>query len=379
MKKYGFLPGINKKPQYIEFSFNHHLFDNIKYDNINQIWISILKILINRDGDKYKDFEHIDDYLTFDYEELSIKEVKKFIFDNIIDEKTLDWLYNLQDLVDKFIRNYKKYLNSEIQYFEQVVSVDTLKDMFNNNLESNKIRTFKFFIEFEKFSEEFLNSIESLFSYSREELIINLKWDISLSTGEESVLNLFASLYNCIKTYGFPFQHINILMDEIEAYLHPNWQKQFIQLIINFFSLNGIKDKNTSTNIILTSHSPFILSDLPKENIIFLKSGKQVNVEIDTFGANIHTLLSHGFFMENGLMGDFAKGKINKVITYLNQKQLEHDEVEYCENIISIIGEPIIKRQLQKVLDSKRLSEIDNIKKQIQELQEKLAKKEDKK
>jgi regulator of PEP synthase PpsR (kinase-PPPase family) len=78
-------------------------------------------------------------------------------------------------------------------------------------------------------------------------------------------------------------------------------------------------------------------------------------------------------------MGEFAKDKIDTAIKYLNQKTLTQEQLDYCENIISIIGEPIIKRELQKMLDSKRLSEIDLIKKQIAELQQELDKKENKK
>ena len=37
------------------------------------------------------------------------------------------------------------------------------------------------------------------------------------------------------------------------------------------------KRKNLKLHLILTSHSPFILSDIPKQNIIFLKDGKQVD------------------------------------------------------------------------------------------------------
>lgn len=169
-----------------------------------------------------------------------------------------------------------------------------------------------------------------------------------------------------------------VLIDELEIGLHPNWQKNAINYIFDF--LQNIKD--IDFNLIITSHSPFILSDLPKENIIFLEKGKQVYPFEDgkqTFGANIHTLLSHGFFMKDGFMGEFAKDKIDTAIKYLNQKILTEDELNYCENIISIIGEPIIKRELQRMLDSKRLSEIELIKKQIAELQQELDKKENKK
>ena len=133
------------------------------------------------------------------------------------------------------------------------------------------------------------------------------------------------------------------------------------------------------TNIIFTTHSPFLLSDLPKENIIFLEKGKQVYPFDDgkqTFGANIHTLLSHGFFMKNGLMGEFAKDKIDTAIKYLNQKVLTNDELDYCENIISIIGEPIIKRELQRMLKNKmelsNKTEIDKIREKVDKLTQEL-------
>ena len=91
-----------------------------------------------------------------------------------------------------------------------------------------------------------------------------------------------------------------------------------------------------------------------------------------TFGANIHTLLADGFFMDGGLMGEFAKSKIEEVIKYLNDKNLEIKSKEEAQKIINIIGEPILKNQLQKMLDSKNLSEVDKIKQDIKALQNRL-------
>lgn len=375
IKKYDFLPGINKKPQYIEFSFNHYYFDTIKHDDIDLIFIGVLKILVDRDYDKYKEGNDIDEYLSYGYENLSKNDVKKFIKEYISDKDTLDWLKSLIDLINQFMKNYSQILHSEVKYGKQLIPKKNKKNDFEDEEdeedEENEIRTFRISIKFEDFSEDFLNSIENLFSYSREELIINLKWDITLSTGEESFLNLFASLYNCIKKYSYSLEHINIIVDEIEAYLHPNWQKQFIDLIIKFFNLKGIK-YNSNTNIILTSHSPFILSDLPKENVIFLKNGKQEypfkNNE-QTFGANIHTLLSHGFFMEYGLLGQFAKNKIEEIKKFydfiqkfkskINAKEKIKERVkkyylnkkERFNHIQSIIGEPFLQTIMKNYLD----------------------------
>ena len=199
-----------------------------------------------------------------------------------------------------------------------------------------------------------------------------------LSHGEQMIFGQLLNIY----FYSNFKSSLIFLFDEPEISLHTNWQKNYIK------ELHALLKRLKKTyHFIFTSHSPFLLSDVPKENVIFLQKDeitgdcKNVTKKIDikTFGANIHTLLSHGFFMKDGLMGEFAKGRINEAIKYLNQKTLTEKEIEYCENIISIVGEPILKRQLQRMLDCKRLSEVEQIKKQIEKLQDELAKKEDKK
>ena len=191
------------------------------------------------------------------------------------------------------------------------------------------------------------------------------------SYGEKNIITFIYSLSYYIDFFITSRSQLNvfhIVLDEIETGFNPKWQKHMINILVCL--LQQYNDKEFIVTII--SHSPFILSDIPKGNVIFLEKGKQVYPNIETFGANIHTLLSHGFFMKEGLMGEFAKEKINEAIEYLNKKELTPEETDYCENIISIIGEPMLKRQLQKMLDSKPLSEVEKIKKQIAELQQKL-------
>jgi len=185
----------------------------------------------------------------------------------------------------------------------------------------------------------------------------------NLSSGEKSTLRIrFYIEKNISKS------HI-ILLDEPETDLHPNWQKKLLHYLIETF-----KNRKQNIHFILTTHSPFLLSDLPKENIIFLKNGEQIYPDIETFGANIHTLLSHGFFMDDGLMGEFAKSQIDDVIKLLNYSGvLSENEVKKCKHIISITGEPILKRQLQKMLDSKNIDYIANdVKKEIKLLQHRI-------
>jgi chaperonin cofactor prefoldin len=56
---------------------------------------------------------------------------------------------------------------------------------------------------------------------------------------------------------------------------------------------------------------------------------------------------------EGGLMGEFAKNKINELIKYLNNVESEIKTIQEAQNIINIIGEPVLKSILQNMLDEK--------------------------
>jgi predicted ATP-binding protein involved in virulence len=193
-----------------------------------------------------------------------------------------------------------------------------------------------------------------------------------LSSGEQNILKMLYSIENIIHLRKNKSKTINIFLDEIENTLHPNWQKKLINILIEQF-----KEYKIQINFYISSHSPFILSDLAKENIIFLEKGKQVypfEDEKQTFGANIHTLLSHGFFMdEKGLMGEFAKEKINQAYNFIVQKDTNFIKTkEEAQNIINLIGEPMLRKELQFLYDEK--FEVDEIDKQIREYEEAIEK-----
>ena len=181
--------------------------------------------------------------------------------------------------------------------------------------------------------------------------------DIKLSSGEKTILFYLERINFMLSQFN---SKSNILLfDEIELYLHPNWQKRILKIILDFIQENKLME---NLHIIIASHSPFILSDLPKENVIFLEKDEKGNCKnftketnLETFGANIHTLLSHGFFMKDGLMGEFAKGKIQEIITNLNKKSYKPNKNEKAKilQIIKSIGEPFLKHKLENMFYQK--------------------------
>jgi hypothetical protein len=226
----------------------------------------------------------------------------------------------------------------------------------------------------------------------------------SLSSGEKQQIYMVSSilyhLYNLNSVTGnkIKYENINIIFEEVELYFHPQMQKSFIKYFLDSISRLELK-KIKSINICFVTHSPFILSDIPSNNIMFLEviDGKAIQKTENmrkTFGANIHELLTDNFFMTNGFIGDFAKHKIDKTIDWLNEELLNKREFEkensqekyrindevlkFHKGIISLIDEPIIRIKL-----SEMLSEIDNnddfyndiIKEQIKYLKDILKKK----
>ena len=179
-----------------------------------------------------------------------------------------------------------------------------------------------------------------------------------LSSGEQQRVVNSALLIKKTMNENISSKHNLYIFDEPDMYLHPNWQKQLINDFITILK-KYIGKSIDSIHLIITSHSPFVVSDLPKENIIFLDTDEQGNCKVvdglsQTFGANIHTLLSDSFFMKDGLMGEFAKEKINDVYNFIVHHNT--DKIKSKENaqaIIDIVGEPLIQRELQQLFDKK--------------------------
>ena len=98
----------------------------------------------------------------------------------------------------------------------------------------------------------------------------------SLSKGQQQIISYLGILAKLKKRFKIR-EYLNIFFDEVESTLHPSWQRVFVNLVIKFIQKSDIFKSNIKINLIFATHSPFLLSDLPKENVIFLENGKQKN------------------------------------------------------------------------------------------------------
>lgn len=176
-----------------------------------------------------------------------------------------------------------------------------------------------------------------------------------LSSGEKQLLNnIGAIIYHLqnIDSSDSKYESINLLLEEIELYFHPEFQRLLVNRIIE--QIYGIRWKHIKNiNITFVTHSPFVLSDIPKSNVLFIKDGKpDYDMQENTFGANIHGLLKNGFFLPNLPMGEFAHQKINELFRKLNDHQYNEEDIAQIKQEISVIGEPYLREQLYRLLRS---------------------------
>jgi hypothetical protein len=274
-------------------------------------------------------------------------------------------LYNFNHLILKI-----DDLIDSISITSDVLSLYGFYSVFELNIDSSTWKIVKLFLDV------------NVFGWDK---FINISFP-NLSSGEDALLNLYTELYNGLKLVKKESDLI-VAIDEGETHLHPEWQREYLSSLLEFIGYYA-NQKNINVQLILTSHSPFILSDLTKDQVVFLKhnddanrSGISVNRECqtETFGANIYDLFKDSFFMEKGFIGEFAKQKIDKVFDDLikGREQISDARKLEMEQVIRVIGEPLMKRQLSKMFD--KLYQTDLEVKAINEQIKRLEKIRDKK
>lgn len=230
--------------------------------------------------------------------------------------------------------------------------------------------------------QEFLSLYLNTFSINQ---YLKFSWR-GLSSGENALLNIYSRLFTLSDSQKFGEKlstNLLILIDEGDTYLHPSWQKELLRSLLEILPemfKSSTKIERT-IQIISTTNSPIPASDYLNYNTVFLKKEKDGNnyrtVLIDnledqheTFAANIQSLLSNSFFVNNNLIGNFAKEKINQLI--LSLKSLEDislREREKIRKMIHQIGEPVVKNKLQQMYNDRFNLDIherlDNLEKRL--------------
>ena len=159
------------------------------------------------------------------------------------------------------------------------------------------------------------------------------------------------------------YHQVNLVFDEVELCFHPEYQRTFLSKLVG--TLKRLELTNSMAfNIIFATHSPFILSDIPTDFIMYLENGKQRNGEEfkNPFGANINDILHQSFFLNHGFIGEFARKKIESLFLFLSNDEQSREvwEEKECKHTIRLIGEPLIKEALKTLFQTKFNHSVDD-------------------
>lgn len=329
-------------------------FDKIRYRLCRESFQNLLSI------DAYKSF-----YQTPDYKELG-EELEPIveIICNVIDQfgdvknehidfqtKSIFVFYeSIQKLLEQAGENITGRVGTIAAYYAGMFKSILLlpEKMFRY---ANFDKTGEFYFEIRNKDAEHMEQF-SLFLNQYKKIVLPfsfLSFDWGMSSGENNMLSLYAQLFamreveigtnyhterilNYVHELKDKDQKVDcmselsdtvwILLDEADLTFHPAWQVEFISNLTCFFP-KILPDKHLKLQVIFTTHSPILLGDMPRQNVIYMiKKGNNIcslrNFSKNTFGQNLYMLFQDSFFVD-GPMGRFASDKMMKISEELLQ------------------------------------------------------------
>ncbi|MES2431742.1 MAG: restriction system-associated AAA family ATPase [Bacteroidota bacterium] len=176
-----------------------------------------------------------------------------------------------------------------------------------------------------------------------------------LSDGEHQYLQITGALMLIEENASL------FLLDEPETHFNPEWRRKLISSLNEIFGIKLSKDPGMfipQQEILLTTHSPFVVSDCQSENVyIFSRNDKGVQFrkpKINTYGASSHVLLKELFEKDNTIAET-----PNEMISKLEDKVEQAKTLSALNEIkdqASLFGDSVEKFILYYLINSKAKS-----------------------
>lgn len=277
------------------------------------------------------------------------------------------------------LRNRGYYLNA-FEEIDELITISKSCDKVQNIYDPNDMaydRSMRF-LRGTKCYKEFLGLIEKSYQSQNPFLVKYVRLiQNDISTGQRCLQNFASWLYLLPKIQHIKGNNIEklddnilLLIDEIDLYLHPEWQRRIVYEIIE--ELKSIfYESGKKIQIIVTTHSPLCLSDIPSENTAYLYHDdngfhvKERKAISQSFGREIYQIYKESFFLDN-TMGEYVSRYIRNLLQEIDvlreevakkrnmdDAELETfiDKLNSIEERCRIVGNGILKKHMKKMLD----------------------------
>ena len=193
-----------------------------------------------------------------------------------------------------------------------------------------------------------------------------------MSTGEGNLIEIFSQLYTYLSMHEENSENIILLVDELETGMHLEWSRRLINILIkNLSEILGTEGKEKKIQLIFTTHSPYMLSDIKPGNGIMIEKNQDTGysegkILQNTFAKNIQEIMKENLI--DNIYGDFALEKIDSMISRLNGEEVQKGNEEELLKEIHLISEPILRNKLLEMYDKKYNTSEFSIEKQLLKL-----------
>ena len=282
------------------------------------------------------------------------------LFDKITEETEekkdfINSLVNFLNYLEQFIHEYKiKEYSDTIG--NRIVEIGYGRENFDNRFKFEKL-----YLD----NENLLNKASDL-KYYGFRVIDDFYYN--MSTGETNILKVMSY----VKWLQMnPSQGTcQLVVDELESGMHLEWSRSLINFLVNYINeINKVGGMNFQ--LIFTTHSPYMLSDIKPGNVIMIEKNQEMGysegkVLQNTFAKNIQEIMKENLI--DNIYGDFALAKINSMIERLNGEEEQEGNEEELLKEIHLISEPILRNKLLEMYDKKYNASEFSIEKQLQKL-----------
>lgn len=150
-----------------------------------------------------------------------------------------------------------------------------------------------------------------------------------LSDGEHQLLQVIGSIL-LMDASGTLF-----LLDEPETHFNPDWRSKFVRLV------NKSINKSREQELLLTTHSPFIITDCKRENVfVFARDQngsirKAKNPSINTYGTAV-SIITDEIFGRGGTLSDMSLETIKRI---KNMPMESLEEIQAAKEAARVLGD----------------------------------------
>ncbi|ROL96796.1 hypothetical protein BK640_14995 [Pseudomonas protegens] len=167
-----------------------------------------------------------------------------------------------------------------------------------------------------------------------------------LSSGQASMMSLYCAIARAFGEFERESQDRLMLLciDEGEMFMHPKWQRMYIDSLLKFIKEFGSLAKRT--HVFISTHSLIIAADTPAGRLFDLDNQQLTNAFGYTPKQTLNSVFAVGDFT-----GEFNLQLLTKLSAVLNREDQDPQSIGHARQIAGTLANDELRRHVQQQLN----------------------------